>query len=126
MAEGINIYCFAHIPKAGGSTFIHLLRRNFGIRHVDAIHRMPTSSVERTYQVRDLQVDCALMPWALSFAGHWLKPWALSLGGEEKCRWTTIFRDPSARSLSQYWQDLQLGRVPGETTFANWAGMKYF
>lgn len=121
-----QIYCFSHIPKAAGTTFIHLLRSNFGIRHVDAIHRMPKGATVRTYRRRDFRIDRRLIPWARSFAGHWLRPADLWEEADVKLHWFVILREPKARSFSQYHQDLELGRLPSDTSFADWAKMEHF
>jgi len=100
-----ELLAFCHIHKTGGITVNHVLRRHFGVRHVDVFYRRLALSQGRkrpSYNARDLRVDLMLHPFAKSVAGHMLKPF-LDLGEyQERLVWHTVLREPISRSLSAY------------------------
>lgn len=114
---------FTHIPKAGGSTLTYLLRAQFGLRHIDVEHRFRASALERHYRLQDLRFDCRIHPKICSMAGHWLKPYVDFGEYTNNLQWYTFVREPSARSFSQYVQDIQLGRVSPAIDFDEWAAI---
>lgn len=114
---------YSHIPKAGGTTIIHLLRSHFGFRHVDAEHRFPTESLSRWYRMEDWNLDNRLHLGFKSIAGHSLKPFLDYGKFNNQIKWYTFMRDPLKRSFSQYVQDLQLGRIDKSLNFSDWASI---
>jgi hypothetical protein len=111
---------FSHIPKTGGTTLIQILRRTYGVRHVDAIDRHAVHSAENVYRARDLRWDLRIHPRLESIAGHELKPHVDYGDLERELAWITFVREPMARSFSQYVQDVQLGYLPASTTYREW------
>lgn len=111
---------FSHIPKTGGTTLIQILRRTYGVRHMDAIDRSAVHSADNVYRARDLRWDRRIHPRLESIAGHELKP-SVDFGDlEGELEWYTFVREPLARSFSQYVQDVQLGYLPASTTYREW------
>ena len=92
-----RLLAFAHIPKAAGQTVIALLRRHFGIRHVDVGRRARKGNT-----ARDLRFDLHVYPWARSLSGHWLKPYIDFGEINNRLVWYTFLRDPIKRFISQY------------------------
>lgn len=111
---------FSHIPKTGGTTLIQILRRTYGVRHVDVIDRSAVHSADNVYRARDLRWDLRIHPRLESIAGHELKPHVDYGTAERELEWFTFVRDPMARSFSQYVQDVQLGYLPASTTYREW------
>jgi hypothetical protein len=92
-----RLLTFAHIPKAAGQTLIALLRRHFGLRHVDVGQRAFKGNC-----ARDLRFDLRVYPWARSLSGHWLKPYIDFEEFNDRFVWYTFLRDPIKRFISQY------------------------
>ncbi len=86
-----------HIPKAAGQTLVYLLRRHFGIRHVDVGHH-----VGRPYTPAELRHDLRAYPWARSLAGHWLRPFVDFEEFADRLDWYTVVREPVARFISHF------------------------
>ncbi len=95
-----SVLAYSHIPKAAGTTIIYLLRRNFGVRHFDALDRTPGRV--KFYTARDLNRDLKLHPWARSVASHHLMPFVDYGKHDHRLRWYAFFREPRKRLLSQY------------------------
>jgi len=92
-----GLIAFCHIPKTAGVSLTHLIRRYFGLRHIDVQHRKVY-----LYKPRDLRVDLKLYPFARSLAGHPLRPYVDFQEFQDRIRWYTILREPVSRYLSQY------------------------
>ena len=97
-ARGILAYC--HIPKTGGQTIIHILRRNFGARHVDVQHG--PSYLYPYYGATELAADLRVYPWAVSLHGHGLQPWIDYGAVGDRLLWYTMLRNPVRRLISAY------------------------
>jgi len=118
-AAPIVVYC--HIEKAGGTTISNLLRRHFGLRHVDVGRRQlrETDAARREavrrgfgappyhYGPDDLRVDLRLYPGMRSLAGHLLHPFVDFGPDSERLRWFTVLRHPIARFRSQYLHEVE-------------------
>lgn len=115
-----KILCYSHIPKAGGTSIIYLLRGMFGHKHIDVIHRCPEDSVHREYTLNDLNKDLRLVKNPLSLSGHWLHPYTDFGQYENQMLWFTILREPCSRSFSQFTQDKKLQRINNKATFKEW------
>jgi len=92
-----GLIAFCHIPKTAGVSLTHLVRRYFGLRHIDVQHRKVY-----LYKPRDLRLDLKLYPFARSLAGHPLRPYVDFQEFQGRIRWYTILREPVSRYLSQY------------------------
>lgn len=56
-----TIFAYSHIPKAGGTTLIDILRSHYGWAHVDIISRSGTSP--KNYMCSDFKSDLKLIPF---------------------------------------------------------------
>jgi hypothetical protein len=120
-----RILAYSHIPKAGGRTLIGLLRGCFGVAHIDVEHRFPSNAIDRWYRKKDLTFDIRIHPWVKSLAGHWLRPYIDFGEYENRLQWYTFVRKPTDRSFSQYFQDIELGRITDAVTFADWSQIRH-
>lgn len=91
---------FVHIEKAAGTTFIHILRRNFFLRYLDVRPYSPASNA--IFTARDLQLSLRLNPWLRAFGGHAVRPFGDLAETYPNIRFVTILRDPARRYISQY------------------------
>ena len=115
-----RIISFAHIPKTAGMTVQFLLRRHFGIRHLD----LPRGFV---YTKRLLSRDLKLSPRVRSLAGHSLRPFVDFGTLEDRLAWYTFLREPVNRFLSHYQHAVEkngvtapLDRWMTDPTTGNW------
>jgi len=92
-----RLIAFCHIPKTAGVSLTYLIRRHFGLRHIDVGHRRVY-----LYLPRDLRSDLKLYPRARSLAGHPLRPYVDFEEFSDRMQWYTILREPVSRYLSQY------------------------
>ncbi len=115
-----EVIAYAHIPKAGGTTLINFLRSVYGPLHIDVIDRFPSGHPNKRYRRRDLKIDLKLHVRPRSLAGHSLKPFEDFGDMNDRISWYTILRNPEMRCFSQYCQDIDLGRWPEDTLFAEW------
>ena len=91
---------FVHIEKAAGTTFIHILRRNFFLRYLDV---RPYSAVSNgIFSARDLELSLRINPWLWAFGGHAVRPFGDLCEVFPNIRFVTILRDPVRRYISQY------------------------
>lgn len=93
--SGERIIAFAHIPKTAGMTVQLLLRRHFGVRHLD----LPKGFI---YTEALLSRDLRLNPLVRSLAGHSLRPFVDFGALENRLVWYTFLRDPVQRFVSHY------------------------
>ncbi len=91
------IFAFGHIQKAGGTTWLTLLRRYWGIRHQELVTRAGQVLLRR-----QLEADIRFNPFIRSISGHGLWP-CMDYGRcAERMVWYITLRDPIARYLSHY------------------------
>lgn len=91
--------CQAHIPRTGGTTLIHILRRSFGPRHCDVLIWRSRRS-DHYFTARDLVRLQRIYPRLESIRGHRIVPY-----GDldyRQLRHYTFLRDPRARCLSHF------------------------
>ena len=115
-----GIITFAHIPKTAGMTVQFLLRRHFGIRHLD----LPRGFV---YTKELLSRDLKLSPQVRSLAGHSLRPFVDFGTLDDRLVWYTFLREPVNRLLSHYQHAVEkngvtapLDRWMTDRTAGNW------
>lgn len=96
---------FCHIIKASGTTFSDVLRKNHGIRHLDAI---PPRNCY-VYGRREIERDFKLFPKLNSIAGHGLRPYIDYGSVTDKLQWVTWLRDPQKRLISGYQHSIEKG-----------------
>jgi hypothetical protein len=91
---------FVHIEKAAGTTFIHILRRNFFLRYLDVRPYSPASN--SIFTARDLELSLGINPWLRAFGGHAVRPLGDLCEVFTNISFVTILRDPVRRYISQY------------------------
>jgi len=91
------IYCFLHLAKTGGITLEVLLRRRFGLRHLDV-----NTMMGWRYSAGDMRADLWWNPFIRSMSGHHLRPCIDYAELSSRILWYTIVREPVARYISQY------------------------
>ncbi len=94
------VFAFCHLCKTGGITFNQILRREFGLQHLDAITRYPNGEI--VYRQQDLEKDLWIYPNLESIAGHGVRPFLDYGDFAERMKWLTILRDPSERYVSHF------------------------
>ena len=94
---------FVHIEKTAGTTLIHILRKNFFLRHMDVRPLSATGGRELT--ARDMRICQRLNPFVASIAGHAVRTYSDLDTWRDDIRYITVLRDPVKRYLSQfhYW-----------------------
>jgi hypothetical protein len=92
-----QIISFTHVEKTGGITLETLLRRHFGLRHLDVMTRHGWR-----YTAQDLAADLRLHPGLKSISGHWLRPFIDYAPFNDRLVWYTMLREPVSRYISQY------------------------
>ncbi len=94
---------FVHIEKAAGTTFIHLLRRNYFLRYMDV--RPVTRHGKGNLRASDLRVLSRLNPFLRCIAGHSLQTCSDIDEWRDDIQYVTILRSPVDRYISQfnYW-----------------------
>ncbi len=122
MAEGnhtdppIDIFC--HIPKTGGMTFHHLLRRYFGWNHLAGTPRSGW-----VYDAKDLQRDLRVFPHLRSLGGHSMRPFVNFGPNTKRLRWYTVLRDPVARTISNFQHQVEKNNQ--KASFIEWLEKPY-
>lgn len=111
-----TIVVHSHILKNAGSTIVSLLRRNYGIAHLDVIPRMNAGLLQ--YTSRELGSDLRRFPWIRSISGHNLYPWENYGELSSRLLWFIFLRDPVQRFLSQY--EFQVTRYGLSGDFWEW------
>lgn len=94
------VFTFCHLRKTGGITFTQILRREFGLKHLDGITRYPDG--KNIYRGKDLQLDRWIYPSIRSLAGHGVRPFLDYGDFADQMRWLTILRSPSERYVSHF------------------------
>lgn len=95
-----DIIAFTHIKKAAGTTFTHILRQNFFLRHCDVMPLCKESN--GIFQTPDLNILLKINPFLKSIAGHSLLPHGDLLKSAKRIKFITLLRDPVERYISQY------------------------
>lgn len=82
---------------------VSLLRRHFGVRHLDLIpSRRCSAEGFHSYSSRDLDLDLTLHPFTRSIASHCIYPHQ-HYGAYDTClKWFVFLRDPVERFISHY------------------------
>ncbi|MCH8148855.1 MAG: sulfotransferase family 2 domain-containing protein [Planctomycetes bacterium] len=109
--RGERIIVFSHIPKTAGMTVQLLLRRHFGLRHLD----LPKGFI---YTEALLKRDLRLNPLVRSLAGHSLRPFVDFGALQDRLVWYTFLRDPVQRFISHYQHAVEKEGV--QTPFDVW------
>jgi len=116
MSNDNIIIAHSHIPKNAGTTVVDLLRRNYGIAHLDAIPRMNAGLLQ--YTSKELLKDLRHVPFIRSISGHCLYPWENYGEVQSRMVWFTFLRDPVQRFLSEY--EFQVVRYGLSGNFWEW------
>jgi hypothetical protein len=95
-----SFLAFVHIEKAAGTTFIHILRRNFLFRYLDV--RPLSQSSGGIFLAKDLRVSLKVNPFIVAFGGHSVRPVGDLCDAFPGTRFVTILRDPIRRYISQF------------------------
>jgi len=104
-----------HIEKCGGTTLIHMLRRNFGLNHFDIIPADKTSSLVNAADVAAVR---SLRPSSSSIAGHSVRAYLNLADSGVDLEYYTILRDPIKRYISDYQHFVEVLHYPDD--FENW------
>lgn len=89
---------FVHIEKCGGTTLDNILKRSFGIRHLNVI---PKNKSGMTLSLEDLERLERLRPKIISISGHAVRPWILKKSPGSFSMYT-LLRDPVQRYISDF------------------------
>jgi hypothetical protein len=108
-----RFFFFTHVQKAGGTTVEVLLRRHFGLRHMQVDPRSGWR-----YDPDDFRFARRINPLARSFASHWLRPFVRFGRLDERIVWHTMLRDPLRRFLSHY--QYMVEEMGSRKTFDEW------
>jgi hypothetical protein len=95
-----NILAFVHINKAAGTTFSHIMRRNFFLRHFD-VQPLFNSSFQ-IFQSKDMKKILKINPFVKSIAGHNVRVFSNVSNNYPNIRYITLLRDPIKRTISHY------------------------
>jgi hypothetical protein len=104
-AKHRRIVAFAHIGKTGGTTLIHVLRRNFGLRAVDV--RPLHASSEGVFSSADMKTMLRTNPWVECISGHSVRCYSDLRREFPEVLYVTLLRNPLERYVSQYLQRIQ-------------------
>jgi len=102
MSNSRDILAFVHIGKAGGTTLIHILRRNFFLSSFDV--RPLSKNSEGTFSADDLRKILLINPRIRCVMGHSIRAYSDTIDYAPNLRYITILRDPVSRCISQYQQ----------------------
>ncbi|HMU91316.1 MAG TPA: hypothetical protein PKC33_11515, partial [Pseudomonadales bacterium] len=69
-----DLLAFVHIEKAAGTTFIHILRRNFFLRYLDV--RPYGIESGGLFLSGDLRISTRILPGLKCFSGHAVTPYS--------------------------------------------------
>ena len=105
----MSVLAFVHIEKAAGTTFIHLLRRNFFPAYMDV--RPVIQHGEGCLTAADLRVLSRVNSFLRCIAGHSVQSCSDLAEWRSDIRFVTILRNPIDRYVSQfnYWNS-RLGK----------------
>lgn len=103
---------FTHIPKTAGTTLKYILRKNFGIYHIDS------AKVKKpVYSAEDLKFARKIFRNPKAISGHNLVDPATHIN-EPGAQIITVLRDPVIRCASHYQDDVLRGGL--KLTFREW------
>jgi hypothetical protein len=114
MASDGEILAFCHIIKAAGTTFSDMLRKKFGVAHLN----VEPGSGNEIYNLKKMRRDFRYMPWIKSIAGHGLRPHEDYGEFSERIKWITWLRNPESRLISGYQHGVEKGGV--NFSFEEW------
>lgn len=97
-----RLLAFAHIGKTGGTTLIHLLRKNYFMRYCDVEPFCAESG--KLLTASDLRKTLRINPFLQCVAGHSVRPYSNLKQVFPQLQYITLLRDPVARCISQYQQ----------------------
>ena len=93
-----KILAFCHVVKAGGTTVESVLRKAYGIRHLDVYPKTDAGE----YKLAEMSRDLKFMPWVKSMSGHGLRPYINYGEFEQRLVWVIWLREPISRLISGY------------------------
>ena len=95
----MTMLAFVHIEKAAGTSLIHILRRNYFLRHCDV--RPLYAESEGVFSRSDLECYKRISPKLECISGHAVKPFG-DLAQDKNINFITLLRDPVKRYISHY------------------------
>ena len=106
-----EIFAFVHIEKAAGTTFIHLLRRNFFLRYIDV--RPLSEKSNRIFSLQDLKKYLIINPFLKCIGGHAVVPYSALANKSLNIKFITLLREPVFRYIShyQYWVEKRQKKI---------------
>ena len=96
---------FVHIPKTGGTTLKHILRRSFRTRHFDGRlldHQPALCSNRKLIGAADYRHLGWIGKRVHSFAGHGIRPYSDLADAVPQLQYYTFLRDPMRRTISAF------------------------
>jgi len=90
---------FIHIPKCGGTTLIDVLRRNFGLAHLDLIAKDRSTMCYRANELNRIPGGFTHLK---SIAGHAIRPASIFEDLVPETKYYTLLRDPVDRFISDF------------------------
>lgn len=114
MSNNREIIAFVHIGKAGGTTLIHILRRNYFLRSCDV--RPLAKASDGVFCADDLRKTLRTNPFVKCIMGHSIRAYSDLTVYAPRLRYITILRDPISRCISQYQQRVdKYGKIGFDT-----------
>lgn len=97
-----NIIIFSHIPKCGGVTMNYILRRHFGLKHIETIQKYQNNKM--IFNNDDLLFQIKINPFVNSIAGHGFACLDINRINikNKNLLFYTMLRNPIDRVFSQY------------------------
>lgn len=117
-----EIFAFVHIEKAAGTSFNHILRKNFFLRYIDVRPLYKESS--GLFQSIDLKKYFKINPFLACISGHAVTPYSDLKKEFSDIRFITLLRDPIKRYLSQFYYLVKINRI--ENDFENFLSNQEF
>lgn len=97
----MTIIAFVHIPKAAGTTLIHILRKTFFLRHIDV--RPLAKSSDGILKERDMKIYLRINPLLKSISGHSIRITKKNTSATNvEYKYIILLRNPVDRYLSHY------------------------